>query len=336
MRRAAPIRAVAAGAWMALACAHAPARAPAAPPRTWPEPPAQPRARWAATLPAAGRVPSFWGKLGRWILGSGADAGEKVALQRPFGVAVRGDAVWIADPDAPGVFRIGREGALERVSCERQPWSAPMAVAVAPDGAAWVADAGAGVLVRIVPQGGCAFFGEGQLQRPTGIVVAAGRVYVVDPPAHQVVAFETDGRVALRIGEPGDGDGQLDFPSGIGVDAAGRLLVVDALNFRIARFSADGKWLGSFGERGDEGGELARPKAVAVDGGGRTFVSDAQRSTVLVYSPDDRFEFAVGDPGAAPGELVLPAGVTVDGRRLFVADSGNRRVEVYELLGDVP
>lgn len=325
------------GASLALACAHAPTAAPAAP-RVWPEPPARPVARWVESLPAPPAPPSFWGRLGRFVLGTGdaGAAGGAPALQRPFGVAVHGAEVWVADPDAPGVFRIRTRGPLEPVACSGRAWSSPMAIAVAADGTAWVADAGTAVLVRIAPGGACAAFGAGELQRPTGVALAAGRVFVVDPPAHRVVAFDAGGRPVLRFGALGDGPGQLDFPSGIGVDGAGRLLVVDALNFRVARFSTDGQWLGAFGERGDEDGQFARPKSAAVDARGRVFLTDAQRSLVLVYSPDDRFELAVGEPGSAPGDLDLPAGVAIDGRRLLVADSGNRRVEVYELLGDVP
>jgi sugar lactone lactonase YvrE len=322
---------------LAAACAHAPP--PPAAPGPAPVFPSEqlPRAQWTEALPRpAAPDDSIWSRLGRAILGVRAEERRPPALQRPFGVAVGEDGavLWVADPDAPGLFRIDSGGVLEPVACRGREWGAPMAVAVSPDGTLWVADAGAPAVVRLARDRACQAFGAGDLMRPTGVAVAGGRVWVADPPAHRLVAFEPDGRVALRIGEEGGGPGQLEFPSGVGVDGAGNLLVVDALNFRISRFSPDGRFLSAFGERGDESGELARPKAVATDARGRIYVSDAQRDTILVYSDQGAFDYALGEPGSDPGQVVLPAGLAVSGDRVFVADSGNGRIEVYRLLGD--
>jgi DNA-binding beta-propeller fold protein YncE len=41
----------------------------------------------------------------------------------------------------------------------------------------------------------------------------------------------------------------------------------------------------------------------------------------------------VGSGGTEPGEFVLPAGLSVDDRdRIYVADQGNARVQVFEYL----
>ncbi len=308
-------------------------------PPVWPPPPATPRVRWVESLPRAAppAAEGIWRRAARAILGlpaAGVSAGH--ALQRPFGVAARGGRIYVADPDAPGVFTLGAEGVLEPLTCKGHDWSAPMGIAAGPDGSVVVADAGAAALVRRDARGDCRVFGEGALERPTGVALAAGLIFVVDPPAHRVVAFHADGRLAARFGESGEGPGQLDSPSGIGLDAGGHLLVVDALNFRIARFTTDGEFISAFGERGDADGLLARPKDVALDERGRIYVSDAQRDRVLVYSPEGAFDLEIGESGSGPGDLTLPAGIDVDGKRLVVADSGNRRIEVYEIAGDAP
>jgi DNA-binding beta-propeller fold protein YncE len=98
--------------------------------------------------------------------------------------------------------------------------------------------------------------------------------------------------------------------------------------------SAAQTWPAAFGDAGDGAGSFARPKAVAVDGGGRIYVSDAERDLVAVFDALGRFEYAIGASGSAPGELLLPAGVAVAGGHLFVADSHNGRVQIFELLGD--
>ena len=345
MARTARARMVWCAAALAAACAHAPPAAPDAaataavePPPAWPAPPAAPRVRWSASVAVEVRRPEegWWRRLGRAVLGFSPADDDAPRLRRPFGIASAGDRLWIADPDGPAVYRLAPGGALERVSCRGREWVAPMAIAVAPDGTAYVADGGAGAVIRVPPGGPCAAIGEGTLVRPTGLALAAGRVYAVDPAQHAVFAFAPDGTAALRFGEPGGGPGQLEAPSGLGVDGEGNLLVVDALNFRIARFAPDGRFLGAFGERGDRGGELARPKGVAVDGRGRIFVTDAQRGVVVVFSGDGAFDIVFGEDGERPGQLALPAGIEVRGNQVMVADSGNHRIDVYELVGETP
>ncbi|HEY6100536.1 MAG TPA: hypothetical protein VIW03_13960, partial [Anaeromyxobacter sp.] len=326
----------------AAACAHAPAPAARLPDVVWPEPPDAPRVRLAALFPDPS-APAPARSVFRTILDviAGVDEADRrreaAWLARPFGIAaLDGGAFAVADPDGPAVLRVPPGGAPARVTCAGREWAAPMSAAAASDGALWIADGGAGELVRIAPDGSCRAIGGGVLERPTGLVVEAGRVLVVDPPRHQVVALALDGTVLARFGTRGDGAGQLHFPSAIARAHDGSLLVVDALNFRIARFAPDGEWLGAFGTAGDSAGLLSRPKGIAVDGAGRIYVSDAQRDLVLVYSPAGLFEVALARGGEDPGQLTMPAGVAIVDRRLYVADSQNHRVQVFEILGGRP
>lgn len=256
-------------------------------------------------------------------------------LARPFGVAAGPDGSFVvADPDGPAVLRV-RGGRAEPVDCRGRAWSAPMAVAALGD-ALLVADGGAGEVVRVAADGSCRALGSGQLERPTGVAAGPDRVYVADPPRHEVVELSPSGEVLARWGTLGDRDGQLHFPTAIAAAPSGELLVVDALNFRVVRYAPGGRRLGAFGARGETGGAFARPKGIAADGAGRIYVSDAQRDLVLVFSGTGEFEAALGASGSGPGELLLPAGVAVSGDRLLVADSHNHRVQVFEILGDRP
>lgn len=326
----------------AAACAHARPAPEPMPLVVWPEAPEAPRVRLAALFPDPSAPPPQRSRLRALLdLVAGVDDDHRrraaEVLARPFGIAVLpGGAFAVADPDLPAVLRIEPGGAAVRVACRGREWLAPMAAAAGPDGALWIADGGAAEVVRVSPDGTCRAIGAGALERPTGLAVEAERVLVVDPPRHQVVALALDGKELGRYGSLGDGDGQLHFPTAIARAPDGSFLVVDALHFRIARFAADGAWLGAFGSAGDTGGELARPKGIAVDGEGRIYVSDAQRDAVLVFAPDGSFEVALAQGGAEPGRLTMPAGIAVEGRRLYVADSQNHRVQVFELLGDRP
>jgi sugar lactone lactonase YvrE len=321
---------------LSSACAHrAPAPPPAAPAPTWPEPPLAAKARLAGELPrdAAPAARPWWSRALSAVVGID-DRPARIGplLVRPFGVTVRGDELLVADPDAAAVLRFDwRTGASRPIGCDEFPWAGPLAVAVDPEGAAYVADGGAGRLVRVGRDGGCRELGQGILERPSGVAWSAGRVYVVDPPRHAVVAFDADGRQIVRFGSRGEGDGELNYPTAISADADGTLLVVDALNFRIVRFSADGRHLSSFGQPGDVEGTFGRPKGVAATDT-HIYVTDAQFDVVLVFDRAGTFEYVLGQPGAGPGELAMPAGVAVEGDHVFVASAQSGRIQIYELL----
>src|SRR6185437_11834913 len=70
----------------------------------------------------------------------------------------------------------------------------PVGVAITPDGAVLVSEAGAGRVVQI----GTGPVLDG-LQRPQGIVVHDGQVFVVDAGAKELVAFDLDTRTRRTI-----------------------------------------------------------------------------------------------------------------------------------------
>lgn len=334
-----PSRAAAALAIALAGCAHGaggsagPAGGPAP---VWPAPPASPRVRWVASYLAPGsemESRSWLRRAADAIVGveKEQDRAPSGPLARPFGIAAEGDEIVVADPDAAQVLLLdARTGAHRALTCSSRPWGAPMAVALAPDRARYVADA-EGVVVRLSAAGACTVIGAGRLTRPTGVAWLGDRVWVVDPPAHLLIAFAPDGRELSRVGGAGSGPDQLHFPSAVAAAPDGTLLVVDALNFRIVRFAADGRAVGAFGAPGAEDDALGRPKGVAVAPGGRILVTDALSDTVKIFDADGGFELAFGGSGAGPGQLLLPAGIAIAGRRVLVCDAGNRRISAYEL-----
>jgi DNA-binding beta-propeller fold protein YncE len=320
-----------------ISCAHAPA-APAAPlPEVvWPAPPAAPRLRLVAVLPDPSAPPprrSFWERLGEAIAGTTPEERTMARLVRPFGVAAAADGtIYVADPDAPGVLRLGPAGDLTPVTCRGREWGAPMSVALGPAGELWIADAGAAEVVVVATDGTCRALGTGALERPTGLALLDGRVVVADPPRHELAVLSPAGAVEAHWAGDPVADDPLHFPTAV-ASSADSVLVVDALNFRVLRLGPDGRRVASLGAPGEEGSGLARPKGVAEDAAGRVYVADAQRDLVLVFDADGRFDYAAGASGAAPGEFRHPAGLAIVRDRLYVADSQNGRVQVFAILG---
>src|SRR5262245_27003927 len=68
------------------------------------------------------------------------------------------------------------------------------------------------------------------------------------------------------------------------------------------------------------------PSGVAVDGDGRTFVADTDGNRVLAL--DARCATTAVLTGLG---FDRPRGLAVSGARLFVADSGNARIQVFRL-----
>ncbi len=322
---------------LALAgCAH---RAPVVVEHpTWPTTGAAPLVRYLGGFPDERAVPAatgFWARAFEIVVGldeEERDDRRRAILSRPFGVAVEGQWLYVADPDGPRVLRVDwAQGTFTAVECPQRPWRAPMAVALAPGGVLLVADAGAHEVVR-VEGGQCTTLGTG-LERPTGLAVSQDRLYVVDPPRHVVVGFALSGGAeVVRWGTRGAEESELNFPTAIAAKADGTLLVVDALNFRVVTFSREGKPLAFFGQAGRQEGDFGRPKAVAVDSLSRLWVSDAQYGVVLGFDATGAFQVAVGGSGREPRNLSLPAGLAIAGTVLFVADAYHHRVEFYELL----
>ena len=220
-------------------------------------------------------------------------------------------------------------------------------------------------IVRTYAGSGVNDFADGsaltaQFSTPSGIARAAdGRLFIADTNNHRIRVISADGATVSTYagdGVAGFADGssstaRFSDPRGIALTADGRLFVADESNSRIRVISADGATVSTYagnGVRAFADGSTSTasfrgPLGVAVAAAdGRVFVADtfnsrirfisADGATVSTYAGTGFFGFANGD--ASTARFVLPQGVAVaaDGR-LFVADTGNRRIRVISADG---
>jgi DNA-binding beta-propeller fold protein YncE len=178
--------------------------------------------------------------------------------------------------------------------------------------------------------------GAQRLLRPTGLAYNPRLkvLYVVDTLAHSVYAFDGDGTLAFSFGGPGAAEGRFNFPTHITRSAAGDLLIVDSLNFRVQILDEKGKYIGSFGQHGDGSGDMAMPKGVAVDKDGVIYLADTLFDVVQLFDRSGAFLLTLGRRGTEAGEFWMPAGLFIDGDRLYVCDTYNSRVQVFEISGN--
>ncbi|WP_205697232.1 NHL repeat-containing protein [Conexibacter sp. SYSU D00693] len=176
--------------------------------------------------------------------------------------------------------------------------------------------------------------------RPTGRWLLGAAVSAGAAAAIATTALSQD---AAPAPSPfGDADGVLRLPEAVAVAPDGTVLVGDHASGRIQRFR-DGRPAGSFGMAGRPCGRLGAVGGLAVARDGRVFVLDTDHSRVAVFAADGRLQRCFGERGQGRGQLstssgsfagsTASGGIAVSGRYVYVADTGNHRVQRFGLDG---
>lgn len=307
----------------------------------WPAPPEPARVAYVTQIRGQHDLFASGGvlhKLGEMI-GGKADT----SLVRPAAVALHpAGGLLVADPGRPCVFFFdwSRRRTVEIGPRRKGGLPSPVGVAALPDGRILVSDSRLGSVEAFSPDGRYIgpFCPAGSLNRPAGIAVnpARGEVYVVDVPAHAIKTFNFSGALIPRvIGGRGDAPAQFNFPTHLALDPQGRLLITDSLNFRVQTLTPEGQAVSSFGQLGDRPGAFSKPKGVAADSEGNIIVVEGLFDALQFFDPQGRLLLSLGRPGHGPGEFWLPSGLCYDAKEglLFVADSYNKRIQVFRMLG---
>ncbi len=208
---------------------------------------------------------------------------------------------------------------------------------------------------------------EKSLNRPVGIHSDGQRLAVADAGNNRVLIFNripaasgaaadvVVGQGDFKSGAPDTNAGRLRGPTGVFLDGR-RLFVADTLNHRVLIFNSIPTSNGAradvvlgqadFNGRADQpptNSSLRDPTSVFSDGV-RLIVTDLGHNRVLIYSRiptsnNAAADVVVGQPdftkdasGSGRGGLNFPRYAFTDGTRLFIADTGNNRVLVYNEL----
>lgn len=164
---------------------------------------------------------------------------------------------------------------------------------------------------------------------------ATGRLGVLYGNVQRVVVFNPDGTVALRFGQPGQGEGQSTMASALACGPDGAWYVGDPGMGRVLVFDPAGLFVRSVGSKGTDLGEFAQLSGLAVDAAGTLWVSDAFQSRLTGFSPDGSLREVLGAYGEGLGQLHTPLGVTAlrTYGKLAVASLNSASVQLFAGVG---
>lgn len=169
-----------------------------------------------------------------------------------------------------------------------------------------------------------------------------GHLIVPDANSHKVAIFSLDGKLLHSFGKKGGADGEFNYPVGAALDSQGNIYVSDSFNARVQCFSPEGVFVSKFGMRGDGIGDFGIIKGLALDSDDHIYVIDARYSRMQVFNSKGEVLISIGAPySQSQGETVvaggflLPQGIFIDAHdRIYVADMGNRRLQVFQYMNE--
>jgi len=285
-------------------------------------------------LDTDGNFEDEWGAVN---CAAGSEDGEFAA---PRAICLVGD-VYVLDAGNLRIQELTTDGEFVAAYALPDGLTGPSGLAVSEKGVMYVSDS-ANDCIYYTSDGGETWDsfgtygrGEGAFRDPAGLAVDEDGLYVADTRNHRVQKLDAAGNYLESWGV---GEGSLDqedflHPSAVAVDAAGNLLVADTGNDRVVRIGADGTreiW----GSRSQESGGFNRPMDVAVDDDGSIYVSESAANRIQKFNADGTWEksWALGrlKSGTGTGEFCRPAGLCWSDGVLYVADSGNNRIQCYD------
>lgn len=230
------------------------------------------------------------------------------------GVGTIGNAVWIADTQAHRVVKFDASGnALRRI------------------GKAGVIDYTGTALARISDVA----------------EDSSGNVWVVDAEASHVVKYDSSGQRVGELGRAwnaGSANDRFENPISIAFDGAGNIYVSDSGywgsdygNNRIQIFNSSGSHIATIGGGSCGSGptQLCWPRRIAIYGN-LLYVADADNHRVQIFnisnpaSPTYQATLGTtGSPGSGNNQFRKPQGVAVDANYIYVADTENHRVQIF-------
>jgi sugar lactone lactonase YvrE len=259
-----------------------------------------------------------------------------ILLRNPFGIAIKGDTIYVTDMGDNKVYMFGSNGTVEwGKPGDPVQFNDPKGIAVDWQGNVYVADSGNHQIQKLNHNNGkWEVFWDGDKDRQPGDKerqlwgVAAdneGNVYITDQMNQEFLKLSSEGTKLPFWNKPGAESGRFQGPTGIAVDNDKNVYVVDNSNDKRLRV---------FDSNGTEHNPIDFPDSglytgIGVDSNRTVYVAATGQNSIQVFDKD-------GNPlpswdTAAGTSLNQPRGVAVDGDgNVYVTDTDKSRIVVFQ------
>ena len=318
------------------------------------------------------------------VAGLGIPTSATGAFGRLGGIATdAAGRLYVVAPDRHCIFRLEPGGTVVRVAGTCTPGYSgdgglatdaqlftPFGIAIDNANNLYIADYGnnrirrvgpTGIITTVAGNGSAGYTGDGgpaqtaALDEPLAVTAATdGTLYIADSGNSVVRKVSTAGVITTIAGNGRPGysadetmavNAQLNYPSGVFMDASGSLYIAEAGNARICKISPTGVITTTVGVTvpgysGDGGpateAALDWPTALTGDSNGNIYLADSMNSrvrkitpagTILTVAGNGTFDYSGESPPALSATLDYPTGVAVTATgTVYVSDSYNYRV----------
>ena len=120
----------------------------------------------------------------------------------------------------------------------------------------------------------------------------------------------------------------LPCPYGIAFNSHGKMIVSER-GGQISIFDIRGQRIWTFGSRGNRPEQMESPKGIAIDDTDNIYVCSDHK--LQKFTSSGELIKCVGQEGRKEGDFCIPHGVTLYNHQMYVCDSDNRRIQVFDL-----
>lgn len=180
--------------------------------------------------------------------------------------------------------------------------------------------------------------GNGQFNTPNKLWVdGTGKIYVADTTNNRIQVFDNNGGFLLKFGTSGAGNGQFNQPYGVAVAANGNIYTAEYNGRRVQIFDSNGNYLSKFATGTGYGdNDLQRLTDIHIDADGDIVVNDYMFNfRIHKFTAAGTHLASIQNHGSASGEFLLAEFIAVDASQVYVTDTNNNRVQVFDRQGEL-
>lgn len=255
---------------------------------------------------------------------------EMVPLYRPFAVAANDQYLAVSDIMFGVIYLIEKKSMKMEIlnTFNKKRLKSPVDMAIY-NNELYLVDSALSYCIRYDLKTKKSQFFDIQLQKPTSISLDSdsGDMFITDTGRNTVIVADKDGNIKKEI------DQDFNYPIDSALDSKNKeLYVLDAMNFQVKVLDYDGTVKRQFGQIGNKPGHFSKPKSITLDHHNRVYIVDSEFDNFQIFNSDGKLLYFIGANGHQPAQFYLPGRMTFYNNTLYIADTYNSRIQVFQIL----